>query len=129
MEAELVRIAAIGIIAAILAVIISEKRPELGLLLGLAFGCIALMIAFSKAGAIVKVLEDTVNKAGIDGQLLVPVLKVTGMAYITQFSVDACKDVGQNSIAGKVETVGKIMMLVVSVPIATSLIKIISSII
>ena len=80
MEAELVRIAAIGIIAAILAVIISEKRPELGLLLGLAFGCIALMIAFSKAGAIVMVLEDTVNKAGIDGQLLVPVLKVTGMA-------------------------------------------------
>ncbi|MGI6622961.1 MAG: stage III sporulation protein AD [Clostridiaceae bacterium] len=129
MEAELFRVAALGIIAAILAVIISEKKPELGLLLGLAFGTIALMVAFSKAGAIVEVLEDTINKAGIDGKLLVPVLKVTGMAYITQFSVDACKDVGQNSIAGKVETVGKIMMLVVAVPIATSLIRIISSII
>lgn len=129
MEAELFRIAAIGIIAAILAVVISEKKPELGLLLGLAFGTVALMVAFGKAGSIVGVLEDTINQAGIDAQLLVPVLKVTGMAYITQFSVDACKDVGQNSIAGKVETVGKIMMLVVAVPIATSLIRIISSII
>lgn len=129
MEAELVRIAAIGIIAAISAVIISERKPELGLLLGLAFGTIALMVAFSKAGAIVEVLEDTVNKAGIDAKLFVPVLKVTGMAYITQFAVDSCKDVGQNSIAGKIETVGKIMMLVVAVPIATSLIRIITSII
>ncbi len=129
MEAELFRVAAIGIIAAILAVVISEKKPELGVLLGLAFGTIALVVAFSKAGAIIGVLEDTINQAGIDGKLLVPILKVTGMAYITQFSVEACKDVGQNSIASKVETVGKIMMLVVAVPIATSLIKIISSII
>lgn len=129
MEAELLRIAAIGIIAAALAVIISEKKPELGLLLGLAFGTITLVVAFSKAGAIIEVLEDTASKAGIDGNLLVPVLKVTGMAYITQFSVDACRDVGQNSIAGKVETVGKIMMLVVAVPIATSLIRIVTSII
>jgi stage III sporulation protein AD len=43
--------------------------------------------------------------------------------------VDVCRDVGQNAIAAKIETVGKIMMLVVALPIATSLIKIISTII
>ncbi|NLB77506.1 MAG: stage III sporulation protein AD [Clostridiaceae bacterium] len=129
MEAELIRIAILGIIAAIFVVVISEKKPEMGMLLGLVFGVIALMIAFGKAGAIIKALEDTIESAGIDAKLLVPVLKITGMAYITQFSVDVCKDVGQNSIAGKVETVGKIMMLLVAVPIVTSLIHIISSII
>lgn len=129
METELIRISILGIIAAIFVVVISEKKPELGMLLGLAFGVITLMIAFGKAGTIVKALEDTIKSAGIDAKLLVPVLKITGMAYITQFSVDVCKDVGQNSIAGKVETVGKILMLVVAVPIVTSLIRIISSII
>ncbi len=128
METELIRIAAIGIVAAIFAVVVSDKKPELGLLLGLAFGVMALIIAFGKAGAIIGVLEESIDRAGIDGKLLVPVLKVTGMAYITQFSVDACRDVGQNAIAAKIETVGKIMMLVVAVPIATSLIKIISAI-
>jgi len=88
----------------------------------------ALMIAFGKAGIIVQALEDTISSSGIDAKLLVPVLKITGMAYITQFSVDVCKDVGQNAIAGKIETVGKIMMLVVAVPVVTSLIHIISSI-
>lgn len=129
MEAELIRIAAIGIVAAILAVVISEKKPELSMLVAIAFGVMALVIAFGKAGAIIGVLQDTINQAGMDSKLLVPVLKVTGMAYITQFSVDACKDAGQNAIASKIETVGKIMMLVVAVPIATSLIRIISTII
>ncbi len=128
MEAELVRIAILGIIAAICAVIISGKNPEMGMILGLIFGVIALMIAFGKAGTIVKALEDTISGSGIDAKLLVPVLKITGMAYITQFSVDVCRDVGQNAIAGKIETVGKIMMLVVAVPVVTSLIHIISGI-
>ena len=129
MEAELIRIAILGIIAAIFVVVISEKKPEMGVMLGLIFGVIALTIAFGKVGTIVKALEDTINSSGIDAKFLVPVLKITGMAYITQFSVDVCKDVGQNAIAGKIETVGKIMMLVVAVPIVTSLIHIISGII
>lgn len=129
METELIRIAILGVIAAIFVVVISEKKPEMGMMLGLIFGVAALMIAFGKAGTIVKALEDTISSSGIDAKLLVPVLKITGMAYITQFSVDVCKDVGQNSIAGKIETVGKIMMLVVAVPIVTSLIHIISGII
>ncbi len=128
MEAELIRVAVLGVVTAVFVMIISEKQPEIGLALALAFGVIALVIAFGKAGAIIGAIEDVINKAGIEGKLLVPILKVTGMAYITQFSADICKDAGQNSIAGKVETVGKIMILVVAVPIATSLIQIISTI-
>jgi stage III sporulation protein AD len=128
MEAELIRIAGIGIVTALLAIVLSDKKPELGMLLGLSFGVMALVIALGKAGAILEVIKESIEQAGIDGKLLVPVLKVTGMAYITQFSVDACKDAGQNAIAAKIETVGKIMMMVTAVPIATSLIRIISGI-
>jgi len=129
MEAELIRIAAIGIVTAVMAVVVSQKQPELGMLISAAFGIMALIVAFGKAGAIIGLLENIIGQAGIDSKLLVPVLKVTGMAYIAQFAVDTCKDVGQNAIASRVEIVGKIMMLVVAVPIATSLIRIISNII
>lgn len=128
MEVELIRVAVLGIVAAIFVMILSDKRPEMGLLLGIAFGVMALIIVLGKAQAIIGLIEDVINKAGIDAKLLVPILKVTGMAYITQFSADICKDAGQTSIAGKVEAVGKIMMLVVAVPIATSLIHIITTI-
>ncbi len=128
METELIRIAAMGIVAAVLALVISDKRPEFGMLVGLAFAVIALWLILGKAGAVLRLIEETVKSSGIDTALLMPVLKVTGMAYITQFSVDACRDAGQNGIASKVEAAGKIMMLVVAVPIVTSLIRIISTI-
>ncbi|NMA66215.1 MAG: stage III sporulation protein AD [Clostridiaceae bacterium] len=128
METELIRIAAIGIIIAVIALMISVQRPEMSILLGLAFGAMVLIVAFSKAGSIIGVIKENIDAAGIDSKLLVPVLKVTGMAYITQFAVDICSDCGQKAIATKIEIVGKIMMLAVSVPIATSIIKVIASI-
>lgn len=128
MEAELIRIAAIGMVGAVLAIVISEKRPDIGMLIGIAFGVMALILVAGKAGAVLTMIDDAVRKAGIDHQLMVPVFKVTGMAYITQFSVDACRDAGQSAIASKVEIAGKIMMLVVAVPIASSLITMIATI-
>jgi len=125
----LVRIAGIGIVGAVLAVVVSEKKPEMGMMIGLAFGALALAIVAGKAGAVIQLINDSVDRSGIDANLIVPVLKVTGMAYITQFAVDACRDAGQNSIASKIEIAGKIMMLAVAAPIATALIRMVTTII
>jgi len=99
MEAELIRIAAIGIVGAILAMVISEKRPEMAMMIGLAFGVMALVLIAGKARAVLELIDQSITRAGIDAKLMVPVFKVTGMAYITQFSVDACRDAGQAAIA------------------------------
>ena len=48
MEAELIRVAVLGVVTAVFVMIISEKQPEIGLVLALAFGVIALVIAFGK---------------------------------------------------------------------------------
>lgn len=128
METELIRIAGIGIVGAVLAVVVSEKKPEMGMLIGIAFGVLALAVVAGKTAAVIQLIDDSVRKSGIDSDLIVPILKVIGMAYITQFAVDACRDAGQNSIASKIEIAGKIMMLAVAVPIATALIKMITTI-
>lgn len=128
METELIRIAGIGIVGAVLAVVVSERKPEMGMLIGLAFGAMVLVLVAGKAGAIIQLINESVKKSGIDADLIVPILKVTGMAYITQFAVDACRDAGQNGIASKIEIAGKIMMLAVAVPIATALIKMVTTI-
>jgi len=124
----LIRIAGIGIVGALLAVVVSEKKPEMGMLIGLAFGVLALVLVAGKAGAVIQLINESVRKSGIDADLIVPILKVTGMAYITQFAVDACRDAGQNGIASKIEIAGKIMMLAVAVPLATALIKMVTTI-
>ena len=51
------------------------------------------------------------------------VVKVLGIDYITDFAAQVCRDAGENGIASKVEMAGKVLIFYVSLPVFTSLIK------
>ena len=49
-------------------------------------------------------------------------LKVTGIAILTEYAVNICKDTGENSIANKIDFGAKIVIISLSIPvISTSL--------
>lgn len=80
------------------------------------------MISGQLAG-IIKLLSDFSNKTSINSQFLGILLKITGIALLTEFAVSVCKDSGENSIASKVDLGGKIMIISVSIPIISSLLE------
>ena len=43
------------------------------------------------------------------------------MAYITEFGSQICKDMGENSIASKIELGGKVIIMILGLPILTAL--------
>ena len=47
-------------------------------------------------------------------------LKAVGIAYITDFVADACRDAGLASVASKAELVGKSAIFLLSVPLIMS---------
>jgi len=51
-------------------------------------------------------------------------LKITGIAILTEFAVSICNDSGETSIASKIDLGGKIIILSMSVPIITSLLEV-----
>ena len=48
--------------------------------------------------------------------LFTTMLKVTGIAYIAEFAVQACKDAGETGIASKIELSAKILILGMCAP-------------
>ena len=54
-------------------------------------------------------------------------LKMAGISYLSQFAVNACKDAGQQGLAGQVGFFGKISMLLCSVPLLQTLWETMSS--
>ena len=50
-------------------------------------------------------------------------IKITGIAILTEFAVSICKDSGESAIANKIDIGGKIMIVAVSVPIISSLLE------
>ena len=57
------------------------------------------------------------------------ILKVLVIAYATEFTSALCEDAGEKSIGTKVELAGKIGIFFVAIPVFTSLLNLLDSLI
>ncbi len=126
---EILRIAAIGLVCALLVVVVREQRPEIAVLLSAACGIIILFYAVNYITQAVYAIKLLMDKSGIDPSLLGAVLKIVGIGYITEFSASLCEDSGNKSIADKIQFGGKVLVLIISLPLLNAVIDIILSLV
>ena len=124
---EIFRIAAIGVLCALLAVVVKEQRPDIAMLISVIGGVIILFYAVNYVSEAVSVFKLLMDKSNIDSDLLSVVLKIIGIGYITEFSASVCEDSGNKSLGDKIQFGGKILILVISLPLLGAVIDIILS--
>lgn len=76
-----------------------------------------------KIGAIIDLLTTLSNKTAINNEFLILLIKITGIAFLTEFTVSICKDTGETAIANKVDLGGKVLIISISIPIIASLLE------
>ncbi|ABW19162.1 stage III sporulation protein AD [Alkaliphilus oremlandii] len=126
---EIFQIVAIGIVAAILSVLVKTERPEIGMFISLVVGVIIFLFIATRLQSVLQVLSQLSNKIQIDPIYLSTIFKIVGIAYIAEFGAQICKDAGEGVIASKIELAGKILIMVMAVPILISLMEIIINIV
>ena len=50
-------------------------------------------------------------------------LKIMGIAYLAEFGSQICRDAGEGVIAGKVEFAGKLLILVMALPLLAAVLE------
>lgn len=120
---DIIKIIGIGLIALIIIVIVKQYRPEFVLYVSLMAGAFILMLIIDKMGAIIQLLTSLSNKTVINNEFLILLLKITGIAFLTEFTVSICKDTGETAIANKVDLGGKVIIISMSIPIIVSLLE------
>ena len=120
---EIVKIIGVGLIATIILAIIRTYKPELTIYVSIIAGAIIFSMVMDKLSAIIDLLTNLSKKSGINAQYVAILLKISGIAILSEFAVSVCKDSGENSIASKVDLGGKIMIISVSIPIISSLLE------
>lgn len=78
---------------------------------------------------IIRMLERIAVTANVNMIYVETILKIIGIAYIAEFGSQITKDAGQGAIASKIEMAGKILILVMAIPILTVIIETIISLI
>jgi len=126
---EIMRIVAVGIVAAVLALLLRDEKPEIAVLVSIVTGLVIFVFIISKLESVLTVLKYFAGKANIDVLYFSTILKVIAIAYITEFGAQICRDAGEGTIASKVELAGKVLIMVLAIPILAALMDIMIKII
>lgn len=120
---EILKIIGIGLTALIIIIILKQYKPEFAVYVSILAGIFILILSLSHISGIVNLLKDISNRANINSQFLGIILKITGIAILTEFAVSICQDSGESSIANKIDIGGKVIIITISLPIISSLLE------
>jgi len=126
---DIVQVIGLAIVATVIIAVIKAQRPEIAIQISIAAGIIVFTMILGKISAVIELLNSYAERININTVYISTLLKIVGIAYIAEFDAEVCKDAGESAIASKVELAGKVVIIVLAVPILTSLMDLIIRII
>lgn len=120
---DIIKIIGIAFLAVIIILILKQYRPEFAMYVSILAGTLIIFLSIGKLDGIIQLLNTIANSTSGNGQFLGVLLKITGIAFLTEFAVSVCKDSGETAIASKVDLGGKVIIVAISVPIISSLLE------
>ncbi|MCL2822118.1 MAG: hypothetical protein FWD86_02840 [Firmicutes bacterium] len=123
---EIFTISAVGIITAFCVLILKDAKSESAILVGIAGGAIILLMLIGYLTDIFAVIGSIATRANIPSGIFVLLVRVVGVGYIAEFSAGIIEDAGSKSLASKVALGGRVLIVILSLPIILSLFDIVS---
>ncbi len=123
---EILKLAAVAVIAALCATVVRKTAPEISIALVLAAGVFLLLAAVDALESVVDVMNELADTAGLSPALLTPVLKTAGIAILTHVSGAICRDAKESGLAAFLEVAGSALALLVSLPLLKTVLNMIT---
>ena len=121
----IMRCAAAALVAVLICLLIKRTNPEISMLLSAAAIVIIMIAAMAFAEGIRELASMVKNIAGSSDVIIAPVLKCVGIGAVTKISTELCRDAAQSSVAAAVDLAGTLCAIGVSLPLITSMLKMI----
>jgi len=114
---DILQIAAIGIITAVCAMVLKEHKQETALLIAITGGVLILLSVIQYFSDIFGILTGFLDASGIPANIYGVIFRIIGIGYIADFSAGIVEDAGQKALAGKILLAGKLIIMVMALPI------------
>ena len=119
----MINIIAVSIISAALYILLKKYSPEYCPVIEIASIILIVWTAYPYICDIIDFYNKFSSSSNLDNNYTKIILKVTGVALISQFASDICKDSGENALAVKIEFAGKTIIMSLAIPIIEALIQ------
>lgn len=115
---NIIKIIGIGFLTLIISILLKDIKKEFSLYAVIIGTSLILLLSFDTLRNIVEFLENLTKN--LKGDFIEVLLKMTGIAILTEYAVSLCKDSGETAIASKIDFGGKIVLIALSVPVIST---------
>lgn len=124
----IIKVIIVGIVSAILSVILRQHKPEYSSIIAIACGIVIVSMIKDDLAAVVDTIRSAVKSLEIESTYISTLIKIIGIAYLTQFGASICEDAGEKAIAMKLELAGRLVIILMTAPIMFAIINLITGI-
>jgi len=100
---------------------IRGDHPEWGVLLSTTFIVVIFLGLMPKIAEAISVFSALASEVNVGSMYLAPVMKTIAIAYITSFGSQVSRDAGEEAIASIVELAGKVVIVIVALPVVQAI--------
>ncbi len=120
---DIVKIAIMGIVGALLGIMLKGQKKEYELFVTLGVSLCIFYFIMSKLQLVISVVNRMQDYVNLDTSYIGILIKMIGITYVSEFSASLCKDAGYQAVAGQIEMFGKLSILVISMPVIMVLLE------
>jgi stage III sporulation protein AD len=122
------KILAIALITSIASLIVRPVRNDFAVMIALTGGVVILVLVLSYLTGIFDTIKNVIDTTGVSSGLYSLILKIVGIGYLVEFTAGVCSETGNSGLGDKVLLGGKVVIMVMALPIVTSILQIIMEI-
>lgn len=114
---NIIGICVIAVVSSLISVVLKKYNPEYAISISIVTSILIFAIVLSNISPAILQIKSLMNSTKLPSQYAVILFKSLGICLITQFAADSCKDAGENALSSKIELAGKVMIVIISLPL------------
>ena len=113
---DIISVCVISVVAFIFSLTIKGSHPSISLIIVITASVIIMIYLLDYLGEVISYVQELFNSVNISTEYVKILLKCTGICFITEFSCDLCKESGYSSLSSQISLAGKLIALVLAIP-------------
>lgn len=119
----IIQIILIGFMASVFCLILKDHVPAIALSVSIITCVIIFMLILPLLTDVIELFNNFAKYIGLNNSYITLIIKIIGVAYLSELGASLCIDSGQKAIGTKIELGGKVMIMAMSIPIINEILN------
>lgn len=112
-----------GFLTLVLWLVLQQYKSNLSIFVVIAFGVLIFLSVAGQLQNLLQTLLQISEQAGVNVIYLTIIFKIIGIAWLTEFLCQVCRDAGSSALAVKLEFAAKMAILLLAFPVLTAVLE------